>query len=109
MVKVILTPSAIEDAESVYRYLDVFSHRAAQTFKEEVVAAARRLKQMPEMGPVEPTLEHLERNYRYVLVLSKYKLIYLYEENICSVLMLWDCRQNPKILKNSDRFESLNP
>ena len=106
MVKVILTPTATEDAESIFRYLDAFSHRAAQTLKNEIVAAARRLKQMPEMGPKEPNLEHLERNYRYVLVLRRYKLIYLYEKEVCSILMVWDCRQNPKLLKDSDRFES---
>ena len=106
MVKVILTSSAKEDAESIFRYTDGFAHHAAQTFKNEVVAAARRLKLMPEMGPKEPLLEQYNRNYRYVLVLRRYKLIYLYENGTCSILMVWDCRQNPKQLKNSDRFES---
>lgn len=61
---------------------------------------------MPEMGPKEPLLEQYNRNYRYVLVQRRYKLIYLYENETCSVLMVWDCRQNPQALENSDRFES---
>ena len=61
---------------------------------------------MPEMGPKEPELEYLKRNYRYVLVLRTYKLIYLYENDVCSILMVWDCRQNPKRMKDSERFES---
>ncbi len=105
MVKVILTPLAIEDVENIFQSLDVFSHRAAQTLKNETIAAARRLKQMPEMGPVEPTLEHLNRNYRYVLVLRRYKLVYLYENGVCSILMVWDCRKNPAQLKGSSRFD----
>jgi len=106
MVKVVLTPSAIEDVERIFRYLDAFSHLAAQTLKKEIVAAAKRLRKMPEMGPKEPVLEEFNRNYRYVLVLRRYKLIYLFENGVCSILMVWDCRQNPKRMKNSDRFES---
>ena len=106
MVKVVMTPSARNDAESVFRYIDGFSRRAAQAFKKEVVAAARRLKQMPMMGSKEPLLRRYHKNYRYVLVQSRYKLIYLYENDTCSILMVWDCRQNPKQLKNSERFES---
>ena len=58
------------------------------------------------MGPSEPMLKHLKRNYRYVLVLSRYKLVYLYENNVCSILMVWDCKRNPKDLKKSERFKS---
>ena len=104
MVKVVLTPLAIEDAERLFRFLDDFSHHAAQTLKKEIVAAAKRLKKMPEMGPKEPVLEEFNRNYRYVLVLRRYKIIYLFENEVCSILMVWDCRQNPKALKDSDRF-----
>lgn len=106
MVKVIWTPSAIEDAESIYRYYDSLSHSAAKKLMKEMLDATRRLKQMPEMGPKEPNLEQLNRNYRYVLVLRRYKLVYLYENNVCSILMVWDCRQNPILLKQSERFSS---
>lgn len=34
------------------------------------------------------------------------ELIYLYENDVCSILMVWDCRQNPNSLTDSDRFES---
>lgn len=106
MVRVIITPSAEGDAKSIYRYYDSFSHRAAQKLKKEIVDAAKRLEQMPEMGPKEPLLKQYNKNYRYVLVLRTYKLIYLYENDVCSILMVWDCRQNPKLMIDSDRFES---
>ena len=61
---------------------------------------------MPEIGPKEPLLEQYDKNYRYVLVQHRYKLIYLYENETCSILMVWDCRQNPNTLKDSERFES---
>ena len=102
------TELARQDLEEVFQYYDILSHKVAISYSEELLKAADRLKQMPEMGPKEPNLEHLERNYRYVLVLRRYKLIYLYEKEVCSILMVWDCRQNPKLMKDSDRFESLN-
>lgn len=95
MAEVILTPSALNDAKSIYQYYDLYSHQAAEKLMEEIFAAARRLEQFPEMGPKEPTLEQLERNYRYVLVMRRYKLIYLLENGVCSILMIWDCKAAP--------------
>ena len=97
---------ARRDMEEIIRYYESLSHKTALFYSEELLNAGDRLMLMPEMGPKEPLLERYHRNYRYVLVLRRYKLIYLYEKDVCSVLMVWDCRQNPKRLKNSDRFES---
>ena len=107
MVKVIVTPSAIGDAKEIFGYYEsCSSRRFAKQLLKEFIAYARRLEQMPEVGPKEPLLEQYDKNYRYVLIQRRYKLIYLYEKQTCTILMVWDCRQNPKRLKNSDRFES---
>lgn len=106
MVKVIVTPSAIKDAKEIFSHYEACSsHSFAKKLLKEFIAYARRLETMPEMGPKEPLLERYHRNYRYVLVLRRYKLIYLFEKETCSILMVWDCRQNPNLLENSDRFE----
>ena len=97
---------ARRDMEEILGYYESFSHKTAEFYSEELLNAGDRLMQMPEMGPKEPLLEQYNRNYRYVLVQRRYKLIYLYENETCSVLMVWDCRQNPQALENSDRFES---
>ena len=104
MVEVILTSFARDDAENLFLYHFSFSPNVAQTLRKEIIMAAHRLRFFPEMGPLEPSLEHLERNYRYVLVQHRYKLIYLYESEVCSILMIWDCKKNPKLLLYSDRF-----
>ena len=105
MVKVIVTPSAIKDAKDIFNYYEAkSSYSTAHKMLQEIIAHVRRLELMPEMGPKEPLLEILNRNYRYVLVLRRYKLVYLYENNICSILMVWDCRRNPKSLKSDKRF-----
>lgn len=103
------TEQARQDLEEIFQYYDTLSHKVAILYSEELLKAGDRLRRMPEMGPKEPELEHLKRNYRYVLVLRTYKLIYLYENEVCSILMVWDCRQNPKLMRDSDRFESPNP
>ena len=100
------TEPARRDMEEIVRYYESLSHKTALYYSEEFLNAGDRLMMMPEMGPMEPLLERYHRNYRYILVQRRYKLIYLYENNVCSILMIWDCRQNPNSLKNSDRFES---
>ena len=107
MVKVMVTPSAIADAKGIFSYYEAcFSHGFAQKLLKEFIAYARRLEPMPEMGAKEMMLAHLKQNYRYVLVFRRYKLIYLFEDNVCSILMVWDCKRNSKDLKNSSRFDS---
>ena len=97
---------ARRDLEEIIRYYENLSHKTALFYSEELLNAGDRLMLMPAMGPKEPLLEQYKRNYRYVVVLRHYKLIYLYENDVCSILMVWDCRQNPSQLKDSERFES---
>lgn len=106
MVQLIWSKEARQDLEEIFRYYSTLSFKVAMSYSEELLKAGERLKQLPEMGPKEPNLEHLNRNYRYVLVVRTYKLIYLYENNVCSILMVWDCRQNPNFMKVSERFKS---
>lgn len=104
MVKVILTPLAQTDADNMFRYYEEFSYNSAQRLMKEIVNVAHRLEQFPEMGQKEPLLTHLERNYRYVLVFRRYKIIYLFENDVCSIMMVWNCREDPKDLLRSNRF-----
>ncbi len=104
MVPLIWTEPARNDLESIFGYFNAISTKVAIHYSEEFIKAGDRLKIFPEMGPLEPSLEHLERNYRYVLVQHRYKMIYLFENEVCSILIIWDCKKNPKLLLYSDRF-----
>ena len=106
MVQLIWTEQAQLDLEEIFRYYDTFSRKIAISYLEDIIKAGDFLEFFPEMGQKEPVLNHLGRNYRYMLVLRRYKLIYLFEDNICSILMIWDCKKNPELLENSDRFPS---
>ena len=105
MVSLIWTELAQRDLDEIFRYYDTISIKVAIAYSEEIIKAGDLLVFFPEMGPMEPVLCHLGRNYRYILVLRRYKLIYLFEDEVCSILMVWDCRESPELLKNSDRFQ----
>ena len=104
MVQVIWTELAQLDFDEIFHYYDSFSSKVAISYSEEVIRTTDLLELFPEMGPQEPLLTHLERNYRYVLVFRRYKIIYLFENDVCSIMMVWDCREDPKSLLSSDRF-----
>ena len=95
---------AQEDVAKFYHYYEQYSNRFAQRFVEEVFRRADMLEMMPERGSLEPVCAHLNRNYRYLLVFRRFKIIYLYEFWSCYILMVWDCRNDPKLLQNSERF-----
>ena len=104
MVQVIWTPLAQEDVANLFRYYEQFSNRFAQRFVDEILRRADMLEMMPEMGASEPLFEHLNRNYRYLLVFKRFKIVYLYEQDRCYILMVWDCKNNPELLRNSERL-----
>lgn len=106
MVQLIWTELALQDIDDIFRFNCTLSIKKAIAYSEEFIKAGDRLMLMPEMGPREPLLKQYDRNYRYVIVQRRYKLIYLFENQICSILMVWDCRRNPKQLEGSERFES---
>ena len=101
MVKVKWTPLARSDVENLFHYYEDISIRFAETIIDEIFKATGYLEMMPELGPKEPIFSHLKRNYRYLVVLRRYKLIYLYENNTCYILMVWDCRNSSEVLRNS--------
>jgi len=105
MVQLIWSDRAQQDLDEIFRYYESFSLKVAIAYMEGIIKTGDLLVFFPEMGPKEPALSHLDRNYRSVLVLRRYKLIYLFEDNVCSILMVWDCRESPELLKNSDRFK----
>ena len=106
MVQLIWTTEAYQDLKEIFSYFDALSHEVAIKYTEELLSVGDRLLLMPEMGQKEPMLAKLNRNYRYVLVQRRYKVIYLYEDEVCSILMIWDCNRNPIEMINSDRFTS---
>lgn len=104
MGQIVWTELARSDIESIFHYYETISSLLAETIVDEIFESVDYLKKMPEIGAKEPLFSDLDRNYRYLVVLRRYKLIYLYENNICYILMVWDCRNNPELLRKRERF-----
>ena len=67
MVEVILTPSARDDAESLFLYHYSFSPNVARTLRKEIIMTAHRLRLYPETGleterpPTHPGVDEFRR------------------------------------------------
>lgn len=105
MVKVKWQSTAKQDLREIcdyYRHVKQ-SPRTATNLKKELFAAAHRLEDFPESGAKELSLPHEEICFRYLVVRKHYKLLYFYEMDICHIVAIWDCRNEPEILKSKIR------
>ena len=50
------------------------------------------------MAAKEWLLEEFSREYRSLVVMRKYKVIYFIEDEIVHISAIWDCRRNPDTL-----------
>jgi toxin ParE1/3/4 len=70
--RVILSPRAIQDLESIVRYIALDNPQRAESFGQELIDATKVLRRFPEMGRVVPGLrgtgarEMIHRPFRIV-------------------------------------------
>lgn len=109
MVKVIVLPLAKKDLQQICQHLTMktFSFGNSRKLKKGIQEATHRLKTFPKSGMKEPMLENKEIEFRYIVVLKHYKLIYYLKHDVCFIASIWDCRNNPELLKS--RFMDENP
>lgn len=102
---VIILPSAQKDIQQICQYLraKTFSSRSGQKLRNGIKLAIDMLSRFPKSGMKEPMLED-KGSFRYMVVQKHYKVIYMVEDNLCYVFAVWDCRNNPMLLK--ERFEN---
>jgi len=101
-IVVIWSDSAIEDLRDIYNYFILTaSKKIADKITNAIVDRTILLEQAPRIGQREELLMHLHEEIRY-LVDGNYKIVYLIDENLVTVLTIFDCRQNPKKLESKD-------
>ena len=93
------TPEAADSLESIYEYLVSKNARAAIEIHNEIIDEIERLALYPQLAPIEPTLAGGVFEYRTLLVRRTYKVIYRIDKQKIYVVDVWDCRQNPALLK----------
>ncbi len=95
---------ALVHLESIYTFcIDVYdSEYVAAKLYNEILDETEVLETFPLAGKVEPLLNDMSICYRSLVVKKHYKIIYfISEDDIIYVSAVWDCRMNPKFLKDN--------
>lgn len=90
---------AVKHLDAIDDFLAKQSEQAAIKVYNELLDSADTLLTFPLAGKEEEALKDNPRNYRSLVTCKHYKLIYRIEKNIIKIVAVWDCRQNPKRLK----------
>ena len=100
IMKVFWTNTARNQLEDIFEY---YKENAGLKFSKELILKlidrTIQLEKNPFSGAKEPLLKERVTEYRY-LVEGNYKIIYWIEGNYINIASIFDCRQNPKKIKN---------
>ena len=102
-LKLLFSPEALEDIESIYRYHAKRNEVYAVELYNRIIEEAEQLQYFPKMTPTESLLEEYPEEYRSLIVQHHYKLVYFIENETVNVVVVFDCRQNPEKLKTNIR------
>ncbi len=84
-------------------YYTQASAAVATSIRTTILEYVERLQEFPLSGKRD-TLFSIEGTQYYFLIVRwrrrTYKVYYLYEDGICSILAIWDCSMNPNKLKD---------
>lgn len=96
---IVWSDKAVRALELIHAFIALDSEIAAKKVIAGIVASVDHLISFPLAGSIEPRLEKLYYEYRYV-VYRHYKVIYRLESDATIIIVLvFDTRQNPTKLK----------
>jgi len=98
-MNIIFSDLALEQLESIYNYLQTKSNQAAIFIHNNILDEIERLREFPQMAPIEPELIGYTHTYRSLVVEKSYKVVYHYENDNVYISALFDCRQDPQKLR----------
>ncbi len=91
--------------EEIYNFISIENLIAAAALHNEILDEIEVLLEFPYMAAIEPCLKDSVEVFR-ALVIQNYKAIYFIEEDIIVIVTIWDCRQDPKLLRKNIRRKS---
>lgn len=95
---------AIDNLNSVYDYYFVKSPTVARHIYNSIIDEAERLPANPLIGAVITELSDKSVKFRALVVVHGiFKIIYVVLDDNIYIYRIWDCRQNPKKLKDKIR------
>lgn len=84
--------------ETTYYIEREFGVNARVSFKKEVQRINNLLKSNPFLGPPEPLLADLPKNYRSIVVKKLNKIVYRISGTHIEISDFWDVRREPEAL-----------
>jgi len=100
-MNIIFSDLALGQLESIYNYLQTKSNNAAFFIHNHILDEIERLRDFPQIAPIEPELIDYTNMYRSLVVEKSYKVVYYIKDDIVHISALFDCRQDPQKLKDS--------
>lgn len=82
---------------------DVAGYKTAMKIVGNIRDSADSLATMPQMAPVEPSLEEEPELFRALVVDRRYKVVYFTENETIKIADIWDCRRDPETLTETVR------
>lgn len=99
-MKVIWTNEALSETKLIYKYYKLkASIKVAESIKIQILSSTKNLNKQARKGQIEDLLTHKDGEFRYLLA-GNYKVIYKIIEKEVFIMKVFDCRRNPKIIKN---------
>jgi plasmid stabilization system protein ParE len=98
-MKIVWIESARTDLENIYIFIKEKNEKAAIEIHNDILNEIEALRSFPQMAAIEPAFADLPKVYRSLIVKSTYKAIYYIDGETIYIIAIWDCRQNPQILK----------
>ncbi|PIQ34982.1 MAG: plasmid stabilization protein [Bacteroidetes bacterium CG18_big_fil_WC_8_21_14_2_50_41_14] len=105
-MKIIWSGFAIEMLKEIFIYhKEVAGNRIAKRIRTKIFSTTKQLRQHPNSGQIEPTLEILKEGHRY-LVIGNYKVVYKEVSEGILITDIFDTRQDPIKINNPERKPS---
>ena len=99
-MKVLWTAFAESQLDCIYSYLQTKNQYVAADIYNDILDETEMLAHFPRMAPIEPLLFEFPEEYRSLVVRQNYKVVYYIDcETTIYVVAVFDCRQNPEVLK----------
>ena len=93
---------AVQDLDEIYDFYAEKSLQVAVNLYNSIIDEAEILKTHPYIAAVEPIFEDFPEVIRSLITCKgMFKVVYMIGNDMIYVFHVWDCRQNPKKLKES--------
>lgn len=102
-MKVYWTDFAKQSLKEVYHfYRKNASEKVAKRIKAQIFFKTKLLEQQSKVGQIEPFLEEIGLDHRYILS-GNFKIIYLIQGDSIFITDLFDTRRNPEKINDPTR------